>query len=257
MSTKQVRTQRSSGSTAIFCCSARYVAFAIAEFRHLAIGSAARLSVNFRIANARETPSPRIISITSRVLRWLPFRCFNLAIASISLVGGWPLAIGSHKTACQLQTAAAYFLLAIFSAFVPGCPLNKRVGENSPNLWPTIFSVTKTGMWRLPLCTPNVKPTISGDIVERRDQVLIACGFEPLSAIRRSTFCRLKSMNGPFFNERGIIQFRISNDELRIRHSKFDIRNYFLLRSFTIIFVVRLLRRVLYPRVGCPHGVTG
>src|SRR5215216_5307406 len=106
-----------------------------------------------------------------------------------------------------------YFLFAIFSAFVPGCPLNKRVGENSPSLCPTIFSVTKTGIWRLPLCTPKVRPTISGVIVERRDHVLIACGFEPPSEIRRKAFCRLMSMNGPFFNERGIIQFRISNDE--------------------------------------------
>src|SRR6266700_631757 len=32
---------------------------------------------------------------------------------------------------------------------------------------------------------------------------------------------------------------------------------YFTLRSLTIIFFVRLFRRVLYPRVGCPHGVTG
>ena len=68
--------------------------------------------------------------------------------------------------------STSYFLFAIFSAFVPGCPLNIRVGENSPNLCPTIFSVTKTGMWRLPLWTPKVNPTISGEIVERRDQDL-------------------------------------------------------------------------------------
>jgi hypothetical protein len=32
-----------------------------------------------------------------------------------------------------------------------------------------------------PLWTPKVKPTISGEIVERRDQVLIAGGFLPVS----------------------------------------------------------------------------
>src|SRR5438128_12152059 len=44
------------------------------------------------------------------------------------------------------------------------------------------------------------------------------------------------STQAPFFTERG---------------------NYLTLRSLTIIFFVRLLRRVLYPRVGCPQGVTG
>jgi len=38
------------------------------------------------------------------------------------------------------------------------------------------------------LCTPKVNPTISGVIVERRDQVLIACGFAPPSNIFRSVF---------------------------------------------------------------------
>src|SRR5690606_7749791 len=81
-----------------------------------------------------------------------------------------------------------YFLFAIFSALVPGCPLNVLVGENSPSLWPTMFSVTKTGMWRLPLCTPKVSPTISGVIVERRDQVFTAGGLFPVEAIFASAF---------------------------------------------------------------------
>src|SRR5688572_18089144 len=72
-----------------------------------------------------------------------------------------------------------------------------------------MFSVTKTGMWRLPLWTPKVKPTMSGEIVERRDHVLIAGGFFPPSAIRCSVRTMLKSINGPFFNERGIFQFWI------------------------------------------------
>jgi len=45
---------------------------------------------------------------------------------------------------------------------------------------------------------------MSGVIVERRDQVLIAGGFFPPSAIRCSVRTMLKSIKGPFFNERGI-----------------------------------------------------
>ena len=114
-------------------------------------------------------------------------------------------------------------------------------------------------MCRLPLCTPNVIPTISGVIVDRRDQVRIAGGFAPPSLILLSVRERLRSTNGPFFNERGI--YLISNYQLRItieiRNLKFVIRNYFRLLSRTIISLVRLLRRVLYPRVGWPQGVTG
>src|SRR5258708_16605059 len=51
--------------------------------------------------------------------------------------------------------------------------LKMRVIANSPSLCPTMFSVTYTGMCCLPLCTAIVRPTKSGTIVERRDQVLI------------------------------------------------------------------------------------
>ena len=61
----------------------------------------------------------------------------------------------------------ADFSVAAFAAW----PLNVRVGENSPSLWPTMFSVTYTGMNFLPLCTASVWPMNSGRIVERRDQV--------------------------------------------------------------------------------------
>jgi len=52
-------------------------------------------------------------------------------------------------------------------------PIGLRVGANSPNLWPIMFSVTSTGRNFWPLCTPNVRPTNCGRMVERRDQVLI------------------------------------------------------------------------------------
>src|SRR6185295_15241633 len=61
-----------------------------------------------------------------------------------------------------------------FTAFLsPVWPWKVRVGANSPSLWPTMFSVTNTGMNLRPLWTANVWPTNSGRIVERRDQVLI------------------------------------------------------------------------------------
>ncbi|OFV92460.1 MAG: hypothetical protein A3H95_17690 [Acidobacteria bacterium RIFCSPLOWO2_02_FULL_64_15] len=52
-------------------------------------------------------------------------------------------------------------------------PLKIRVGANSPSLWPTMFSVTYTGMNFFPLCTASVCPTISGTTVDRRDHVLM------------------------------------------------------------------------------------
>ena len=48
-----------------------------------------------------------------------------------------------------------------------------RVGANSPSLWPTIDSVTYTGTCLRPSWTAMVWPTMSGMIVERRDQVLM------------------------------------------------------------------------------------
>src|SRR5262249_31043850 len=65
----------------------------------------------------------------------------------------------------------SYFASA-FAVCAP-CFLNVRVRENSPSRWPTIFSVTNTGLNTLPLCTLNVRPTKSGVIIDRRDHVLI------------------------------------------------------------------------------------
>ena len=71
-----------------------------------------------------------------------------------------------------------------------------RVGANSPSLWPTMFSVTYTGMNFFPLCTASVCPTISGITVERRDQVLMT--FFSAPRFITSTFSRSGvSTNGP------------------------------------------------------------
>src|SRR5262245_32442473 len=78
-----------------------------------------------------------------------------------------------------------------------------RVGENSPSLCPTMFSVTYTGTNLLPLCTAIVCPTISGRIVERRDHVRIA-RFSTLFSIARTFSSRCESTNVPFLTERPI-----------------------------------------------------
>ncbi len=55
---------------------------------------------------------------------------------------------------------------------------------------------------RRPLCTAMVRPTMSGMIMERRDQVLI--GRRSFFWLATCTFlARGKSTNGPFFSERG------------------------------------------------------
>src|SRR5512139_517362 len=84
----------------------------------------------------------------------------------------------------------------------PECPLKVRVGANSPSLSPTMFSDTSTGMCCLPLCTAIVRPTMSGRIIERRDQVLIG-RRSFFSAATATFFWRWRSTNGPFLTERG------------------------------------------------------
>src|SRR6266508_2707649 len=77
------------------------------------------------------------------------------------------------------------------------------VGANSPSLWPTIDSEMYTGTCLRPSCTAMVWPTMSGMIVERRDQVRIT----RLSRLRFSSsifLSRWSSTNGPFFRLRAM-----------------------------------------------------
>ena len=67
----------------------------------------------------------------------------------------------------------SYLRATAFSVLAWPCPLKNRVGANSPSLWPTMFSVTNTGMNFFPLWTANVWPIMSGMTVDRRDHVLI------------------------------------------------------------------------------------
>src|SRR6266567_6172368 len=82
--------------------------------------------------------------------------------------------VGSNTPTLQYSiTPFRYHYFASALAVCAPCFLNTRVGENSPSRWPTMFSVTNTGLKTFPLCTVNVRPTKSGVIVERRDHVLM------------------------------------------------------------------------------------
>src|SRR3989304_36010 len=82
-----------------------------------------------------------------------------------------------------------------------------------------MFSVTSSGTCCRPLCTAIVRPTKSGVMLERRDQVLI--GFLLLSMRAFSTLvARCASTYGPFLTERGTVQnplFLASMNDHRIR----------------------------------------
>src|SRR5579859_7218715 len=94
------------------------------------------------------------------------------------------------------------YLASAFAVWAP-CFLKVRVKENSPRRWPTMFSVTNTGLKTLPLWTLNVRPTKSGVIIERRDQVLI--GALDLASLAFWIFSsKWPSMNGPFLMDRPI-----------------------------------------------------
>src|SRR6266581_7139278 len=101
-------------------------------------------------------------------------------------------------------TCIGTYLASALAVCAP-CFLNVRVRENSPSRWPTMFSVTNTGLNILPLWTLNVRPTKSGVIIERRDQVLI--GVLDLVSLAFWIFSsKWPSTNGPFLIERPIRQ---------------------------------------------------
>src|SRR5215470_3545784 len=103
-----------------------------------------------------------------------------------------------------------------------------------------MFSVTNTGRNFLPLWTANVTPTISGRIVDRRDQVLMT--FFAFFFTASCTFLRrCVSTNGPFLTLRAI---GCSYSVLPLRRR-------------TMNLSVRLFCRVLNPLAGWPHGLHG
>src|SRR5947209_18975847 len=181
---------------------------------------AIRLLVVRSVVSAAPAFWPRIRSTTRRAF-WGDTRMYLAsALACISIL--------------RCRPRYAGFELFSVAAFTE-CPLKVRVGENSPSLWPTMFSVMYTGMNFLPLCTATVCPTNSGRIVERRDQVRMTF-FSLVAASAASLISRWVSVNGPFLTD-------------------LPMHYLFLLLCVTIHLSVRLLLRVLKPRVGWPHGV--
>src|ERR1035437_5116187 len=83
-----------------------------------------------------------------------------------------------------------------------------------------------------------VCPTNSGRTVERRDHVRTTF-FSLAAFITASLVSRCRSVNGPFLTDRPMCAY------------------LFLLFRVTIHLSVRLLLRVLKPRVGWPQCVTG
>src|SRR6185295_11128442 len=110
----------------------------------------------------------------------------------------YPSLITLHTSRLQ-----RYFSATAFSVLAAPCPLKNRVGENSPSLWPTMFSVTKTGMNFLPLCTANVCPIMSGTTVERRDHVFTIL-LALVSFICSIFLSRWASTKGPLLTDLGI-----------------------------------------------------
>src|SRR5947207_3582990 len=90
-----------------------------------------------------------------------------------------------------------------------------------------------------PLCTASVCPTMSGVIVERRDQVLTT-RLSRVAFNSATFFARCSSMKGPFLIDLAIL-----------RSYAFDLRRRMIESS------VRLLFRVLRPLVFQPQGEVG
>src|SRR5690242_14630229 len=213
--TKQFETYSSSTSSGAPDSSALRSALAMALRSTFSMCLAARFCVYFSVSSALCAFCPRIRSITSRAFCGDMRTCRARACASIDpaitcCACAMPYPFGAAGVAPPPPEGApgaappagatpAAFSSAIFTPW----PLNERVGENSPSLWPIICSVTYTGINFLPLCTAMVCPIISGTIVERRDQAFTT--FFSLRVFSASTFSRKwPSTNGPFFNERAI-----------------------------------------------------
>src|SRR4030065_672890 len=84
-----------------------------------------------------------------------------------------------------------------------------------------MFSVTKTGMNFRPLWTAKVKPTMSGMMVDRLDQVLMTF-LSPSPTALRNFRARLSSTYGPFLIDRATEDTPCSviSDALRCRGRK-------------------------------------
>src|SRR5688572_22082510 len=168
------------------------VSYDCSRFHRLKSSNLRFFSGNWRPRNPQKERYP----LTHATLAINLFLGAYFLAAGAAAAGAAPPAYGAPPAGAPAGPPAA----ALRS---PEWPWNVRVGANSPSLWPTMFSVTKTGRNFLPLCTANVTPTISGRTVERRDQVLST--FFDLVRCASSTFTiRCLSTNGPFLTLRAM-----------------------------------------------------
>src|SRR4030066_2554828 len=163
-----------------------WVALAMADFNNLMTILAAAFFVKRRIFKASSDLLPRIRSATNCAFLGPTRTNLNFAFTSIP-----PFT----------RYGVAFPLILVFRS--PEWPWKVRVGENSPNLCPTISSVTKTGINFFPLWTAKVNPTISGTIMDRLVQVLITFPSFVLWA-SSAFFIKWESTKGPFLIERAI-----------------------------------------------------
>src|SRR5574341_1766979 len=123
-----------------------------------------------------------------------------------------------------------------------------------------MFSLTKMGMNLLPLWTARFRPTNSGMIIDRRDQVRIR-RRSSVSLARSTLVSSGGSTNGPFFNDRAMLASPVRCAGGPLAGPRGDpavpARAPYLARRRMRYLSVRLLLRVLNPLVGWPHGLTG
>src|SRR5258708_5890798 len=120
-----------------------WVALLIADSSTFRIVGAIRLLVVIRMLRASPHFLPRIRSTTRRTFCGDTRRYRASALAILT-------GVAIRLSLPRLLTPPAYFADDDFPALA-ACPLKVRVGENSPSLCPTMFSVIYTGMNFLPL----------------------------------------------------------------------------------------------------------
>src|SRR6185436_12857948 len=144
-------------------------------------------------------------------------RAVNFGLTA-GAAGASGVVAGAAASGIGYFPAGAGFDPAASASRVPGWPRNWRVGANSPSLCPTISSVTYTLMNVLPLWTRNVMVTNSGEIVDRRDHVLIGSWLP--TAFSFATFAMtFGSIYGPFLSER-LIDYLLFDWCLPVRRNR-------------------------------------